>query len=75
MISADEPGATNIHPADVNGDGKMDFIASRGHGVADALRVKVSVGVALWPDHGSDLDVLIAGHASNNVVWFENEID
>ena len=32
MISDQEPGATNIHPADVNGDGKMDFIASRGHG-------------------------------------------
>ncbi|MBL8175515.1 MAG: VCBS repeat-containing protein, partial [Bryobacterales bacterium] len=25
-------GATNIHVADVNGDGKADFIASRGHG-------------------------------------------
>ena len=31
LISATEPGATNIHPADVNGDGKTDFIASRGH--------------------------------------------
>jgi hypothetical protein len=26
------PGATNILPADVNGDGKLDIIASRGHG-------------------------------------------
>ena len=26
------PGATNIHMADVNGDKRMDFIASRGHG-------------------------------------------
>ena len=33
MVSAKQPGATNIHPADVNGDGKMDLIASRGHGV------------------------------------------
>ena len=32
MISDKEIGATNIHPADVNGDGKTDFIASRGHG-------------------------------------------
>lgn len=32
LIGKDHPGATNIHPADVNGDGKTDFIASRGHG-------------------------------------------
>ena len=32
VISDKEPGATNIHPADVDNDGKTDFIASRGHG-------------------------------------------
>ena len=32
LIADKQPGATNIHPADVNGDGKTDFIASRGHG-------------------------------------------
>lgn len=32
LIANNQPGATNIHPADVNGDGKVDFIASRGHG-------------------------------------------
>ena len=32
LISDSEPGATNIHPADVNGDGQTDFVASRGHG-------------------------------------------
>ncbi len=32
LVSASQPGATNIHPADVNGDGKTDLIASRGHG-------------------------------------------
>ena len=26
LISDQEPGATNIHPADVNGDGKMDSL-------------------------------------------------
>ncbi len=33
IVSSKQPGATNIHPADVNGDGKTDLIASRGHGV------------------------------------------
>ncbi len=33
IVAAKQPGATNIHPVDVNGDGKMDLIASRGHGV------------------------------------------
>jgi diguanylate cyclase (GGDEF)-like protein len=28
-------------------------------GVPDPLRVRVSVGVALWPDHGDDLEALI----------------
>jgi len=28
-------------------------------GVAEALRVKTSVGVALWPEHGRDLDTLV----------------
>ena len=32
LISDQQPGATNIHPTDVNGDGRVDFIASRGHG-------------------------------------------
>lgn len=32
-IAKDEEGATNILPADVNGDGTMDFVASNGHGL------------------------------------------
>jgi len=32
VIATGEEGATNIHVADVNRDGKADFIASRGHG-------------------------------------------
>ena len=31
-IATKELGATNIHPVDVNRDGKVDFICSRGHG-------------------------------------------
>src|SRR5262249_49112049 len=32
LIADKHPGATNIQMADVNGDGRMDFIATRGHG-------------------------------------------
>ncbi len=32
LIADHQAGATNIHPADVNGDGKVDFVCSRGHG-------------------------------------------
>ena len=32
---------------------------TRVDGVAEALRVKVSVGVALWPDHGADTRELV----------------
>jgi hypothetical protein len=31
LIAANQPGATNIVIADLNGDGKPDFLASRGH--------------------------------------------
>ncbi|MEO7649712.1 MAG: VCBS repeat-containing protein, partial [Bryobacteraceae bacterium] len=33
LIAENQEGATNIAMADVNRDGKMDFIASRGHGM------------------------------------------
>lgn len=137
LLAENEEGASNIMPADFNGDGVMDFFATRGHGKGvlwfrgpdfeqieidseieyphsldladlngdghlDAVTCgKEADGVAKWyesdgagnftphligTDQGSydtravdmdgdgDLDVLIAGHASNNVVWFENPL-
>ena len=32
LLVENQPGATNILPGDVNGDGQMDLLASRGHG-------------------------------------------
>ena len=32
LVAADQPGATNIIPADVNADGQTDLVCSRGHG-------------------------------------------
>ena len=137
LLSSNEPGATNIHPVDVNRDGHIDFVATRGHGkgalwfqgpkfrkisIDDSIEGphclvtsdldedgdidfatcgKEANGVAAWyanDGHGNftrhtigrdqgaydiravdmdgdyDLDLLIAGHASNNIVWFENPL-
>lgn len=136
LLAENEEGATNIMPADFDGDGHMDYFATRGHGKGvlwfrgpdfDQIEIdpdmafphslaladinqdghldavtcgKETDGVAVWyendgqghftrhligTDQGSydtravdmdgdgDLDVLIAGHGSCNVVWYENQ--
>lgn len=52
LISDQQPGATNIHPADVNKDGEMDFIASRGHGVG-----VIWFEAPSWTEHTIDPDI------------------
>ena len=137
VLATDEEGASNIMPADFDGDGAMDYFASRGHGKGvlwfkgpkfkqieidpeiafphsldladfngdghiDAVTCgKEKDGVAKWyendgkgsftahvigkeqgsydtravdMDGDGDLDVLIAGHGSRNVVWYENAL-
>ncbi len=132
-----QPGASNILPVDLNSDGQMDFVASRGHGsgvlwfkgpefrlieidrtikgphclvVLDldqdgdqdfATCGRQADGKAAWyendgkgsfdrhwigenqgsydiravdMDGDHDLDLLIAGHQSKNVVWYENQL-
>lgn len=135
MLADEEVGATNILPIDLDGDGHMDYVASRGHGTGvlwfkgpqfeliendpDIVNPHCLIvddldgdgdpdvatvgsqpdGEAVWyendgkagftrhdigADQGSydlravdmdgngDLDLLVAGHFNNNVVWFEN---
>ena len=137
LLAENEAGASNIMPADFDGDGHADYFATRGHakgvllfrgprferievdpeiesphsldlgdingdGHIDAVTCgKEANGIAAWyqndgkgrftkrvigrdqgsydtrlvdMDKDSDLDLLIAGHASKNVVWFENPL-
>ncbi len=87
MISDNEPGATNIHPADVDGDGKMDFIASRGHGRGviwyqapnwkrhdiDPQIKEPHALVAIDMDEDGDIDAATCAYGDAVAVWYEND--
>lgn len=138
MLAENEVGATNIHPAELNGDGIIDLFATRGHGKGalwfkgpDFKKIELDPdiatphclvttdldgdgdidaatcgadadGMAVWyendgkgnfsrhiigknqssydiravdMDGDDDLDLLIAGHHSKNIVWYENRLN
>lgn len=80
------PGATNIHPGDINGDGKTDLLASRGHGKgvlwfeAPAWKVHVIDSEITEPhclqvldiDGDGDIDAATCAYGSKLCVWYEN---
>ncbi|MEM7393092.1 MAG: VCBS repeat-containing protein, partial [Verrucomicrobiota bacterium] len=135
LLAENEVGATNIIPVDLDGDGKVDYVASRGHGAGvlwfkgpDFKKIEIDPdvprphclamddidgdgdpdfatctsteeGITVWYendgkanftkhvidkgqgsydirlvdlDGDKDLDILIAGHSSRNLVWYEN---
>lgn len=87
LLSDKEPGATNIHPADVNGDGKTDFVASRGHGkgvlwfeaptwkIHDIHKTLEGAHCLQVVDLDGDGDIDAATCAKDDklAVWFEND--
>ena len=86
-VSDEEPGATNIHPVDVNGDGEMDLVASRGHGVGvlwfegpgwqvhdiDAAIQEPHCLVAVDMDGDGDTDAATCAFGSQEAAWYEND--
>lgn len=80
------PGATNIHPADINADGKTDLVASNGHGVgvicfvAPEWQVQVIDPDIKEPhclqavdiDQDGDIDVVTCAFGSQQCAWYEN---
>jgi len=81
------PGATNIQQADVNGDGKVDFIASRGHGLGliwfenpswkiHDINTELEFPHCLQVidmDGDGDIDAATCAYGSEIAAWFEND--
>jgi len=87
MLPGKHPGATNIMPADINGDGKLDIVASRGHGTGliwfenPQWKIHDINKDLLSPhclqigdiDQDGDLDVATCAYLSRKAAWFEND--
>jgi len=87
LVSDKQPGATNIHPADVNGDGKTDLVASRGHGqgvvwfegpswkehtIHESIKEPHCLVVADIDGDG-DLDAATCAYGDKLAAWYEND--
>ncbi len=88
MLSDSEPGASNILPGDLDGDGHADFLASRGHGVGllwfkGPNFEKIEIDERIVGPHSliledldgdGDLDAATCGRFEAGVVaWYEND--
>jgi len=87
VIATNQEGASNILIADVNRDGKMDFVASRGHGFglvwfeAPAWTEHVIDAEIAGPhalavgdiDLDGDLDIACIGKNDFTTAWYEND--
>jgi len=86
-LPGNHPGATNIQQADVNGDGQVDFVASRGHGhgviwleapdwkihdINPDLEFPHCLQVVDMDDDG-DADAATCAYGSRIAAWFEND--
>ncbi len=87
LLGTGHPGATNLAPADVNQDGTMDVIATRGHGLGviwfegpdwkehtihPSLASPHCLAVADL-DQDGDIDAATCAYESRIAAWFEND--
>ncbi len=88
VLSANEPGASNILPVDIDADGSVDFVCSRGHGrgvlwfrgpsfhkfeIDETLDTPHSLAVADMDDDG-DVDIVACSASLQGaVVWYQND--
>lgn len=87
VLAENQIAATNILPADVNGDGKVDWVASRGHGlgvlwfenptwkmhdVDSEIQFPHSLTVADH-DQDGDIDIATCGYGSERLMWYQND--
>ncbi len=87
LLGTGHPGATNLSPADVNQDGVMDVIATRGHGLGviwfegpDWIEHTINPDLASPHclaladfDRDGDIDAATCAYESKIVAWFEND--
>jgi hypothetical protein len=87
VLATEQEGATNILMAELNGDGKMDFVASRGHGhgvlwfeapefVLHEINSELEGPHCLATgdiDGDGDVDAVTCAKDSRIAAWFEND--
>lgn len=87
ILSARQPGATNIHPVDVNNNGNIDFVATRGHGKGvlwfrgprfEPIEIDSKIEgphclATVDLDNDGDIDIATCGRETTGIaVWYEN---
>lgn len=87
VVATGQIGATNLHPADLNGDKKPDILASRGHGTGLVWYESPSwtpheIDTELLSPHclavvdfdlDGDMDAATCAYDSKIAAWFEND--